>query len=333
MLYAKKSTGSSWIQAISDGLLGLVMFWGWGLWLSCFSCYDTMSSEKNKLARYGDKAYFFMLFITNGALIWFSSETEIGDFDLGSLTIWSALLSLVFFLLSKRVSQNFVPKADAEANKTMGKLPYCQECQTFKVLRSVHDKHTNKCVYRFDHFNPWIRAPIGAANLRAYYFLVVFQLINSYLVWGYLGEELYFLWKQGVGGSFIFLAILWLTTGFITCSLAPVFLQTTYNIATNVTYYEVTFSAEKNLQYISFDPVYFNLFERKKKDNVTQFLKGYSKEKDLWNTNYVRPKSSDLLEGLLTAPPDVPRNEPTPQETADTDFILQWVNQPGKAPQ
>jgi len=44
----------------------------------------------------------------------------------------------------------------------------CATCQVWKINRSKHDVHSNKCVAKFDHSCPWVNRPIGADNYRLF---------------------------------------------------------------------------------------------------------------------------------------------------------------------
>jgi len=44
----------------------------------------------------------------------------------------------------------------------------CATCQVWKINRSKHDVHSNRCVAKFDHSCPWVNRPVGAGNYRLF---------------------------------------------------------------------------------------------------------------------------------------------------------------------
>jgi len=44
----------------------------------------------------------------------------------------------------------------------------CATCQVWKINRSKHDTHSNRCVAKFDHTCPWVNRPVGAGNYRLF---------------------------------------------------------------------------------------------------------------------------------------------------------------------
>jgi len=44
----------------------------------------------------------------------------------------------------------------------------CGTCQVWKINRSKHDVHSNRCVVKFDHSCPWVNRPVGGNNYRLF---------------------------------------------------------------------------------------------------------------------------------------------------------------------
>src|SRR5690606_5117345 len=55
-------------------------------------------------------------------------------------------------------------------NGMMDARHYCLTCLIKKPLRSKHDRLTNRCIGRFDHYCVWMNMPIGYKNHR--YFMI-----------------------------------------------------------------------------------------------------------------------------------------------------------------
>ena len=45
-------------------------------------------------------------------------------------------------------------------------VPVCTTCEIVKPIRSKHARVTNVCVFKFDHFCPWMGVAIGERNYR-----------------------------------------------------------------------------------------------------------------------------------------------------------------------
>ncbi|OSX71192.1 hypothetical protein BU14_0580s0016 [Porphyra umbilicalis] len=56
--------------------------------------------------------------------------------------------------------------ADAPAVALLSPSRFCYTCLAPRAARSKHDATTDACVARFDHYCPWVGAPVGAANHR-----------------------------------------------------------------------------------------------------------------------------------------------------------------------
>lgn len=61
----------------------------------------------------------------------------------------------------------------------------CATCQVWKINRSKHDVHSNKCVAKFDHSCPWVNRPVGANNYRLFLSFTFTEngILLAFFVW------------------------------------------------------------------------------------------------------------------------------------------------------
>jgi len=52
-------------------------------------------------------------------------------------------------------------------------VPVCVTCEIVKPVRGKHDKVTNVCVAKFDHFCPWMNSCVGELNYSDFFFTAV----------------------------------------------------------------------------------------------------------------------------------------------------------------
>jgi len=328
MLYAKKAPkGASFTVArcLNDSLPGLLVLFLWEKWVSFFSVSDAWC-EKTKLGRYSDKAYLILLFLTNFIYFWFGPESET-DFDIVGVPLISAVACAVLFEACRLSSPGYVlPLASDAATK----LPYCDICRVHKLQRSVHDKHTDRCLQRFDHYNHWMRAPIASHNYRLYVLYKAAQLINSYTLWGHLGSVVSVQWAgmPSTSVAWALASLAWLVTAFLCCCFVHLFARTAYHVFANITTYEV--ANYTKLDYVTFEPNYFNLFDRKWTENIIHLFTAYRDEKDSWETVFTAPSSGANPDNLLGAilqsqVHQAPMNIPTEQQMSDDALIKQWL--------
>jgi len=108
----------------------------------------------------------------------------------GELAYYNAIiiLFLVFMALWSHARTMFgdpgaVPRKahplpkDAEAIISM-----CGRCDGYKPPGSHHDRTSNRCISRMDHFCPWMNNPIGAKNQKNFFlFLIYTDLAAIYM--------------------------------------------------------------------------------------------------------------------------------------------------------
>lgn len=117
----------------------------------------------------------------------------------------------------------------------------CHTCKVIRPLRSKHCKIANKCIYKFDHFCPYVYNTVGRDNYRYFFSLLVIHP-PAYL--GFLFTT-YIAWRRGVegiqltsGGLVLFLAysllMFTLMLGLLSYHLRLVFRNLTTNEEINV---------------------------------------------------------------------------------------------------
>lgn len=52
-------------------------------------------------------------------------------------------------------------------------VPVCTYCEIVKPLRSKHDRFTNRCCEKFDHFCPWVGVAIAGNNYREFFTMLL----------------------------------------------------------------------------------------------------------------------------------------------------------------
>jgi len=54
----------------------------------------------------------------------------------------------------------------------------CATCQVWKPNRAKHDQQSNRCIAKFDHFCPWVNAPIGLENYRLFLSFTMTEMLT-----------------------------------------------------------------------------------------------------------------------------------------------------------
>ncbi|TGZ78256.1 zf-DHHC-domain-containing protein [Ascodesmis nigricans] len=54
---------------------------------------------------------------------------------------------------------------------------WCSQCNIWKPDRAHHCSEMNRCIWRMDHFCPWVGGVVGETSLRYFYQVVVYALI------------------------------------------------------------------------------------------------------------------------------------------------------------
>lgn len=58
-------------------------------------------------------------------------------------------------------------------------IPICTTCEIARPLRSKHDRFTDRCVLKFDHYCPWVGTAVGAKNYNDFFMFCLTILILS----------------------------------------------------------------------------------------------------------------------------------------------------------
>eukprot|EP01039_Chlorochromonas_danica_P005177 gene5177-5697_t len=117
----------------------------------------------------------------------------------------------------------------------------CHTCKVIRPLRSKHCKIANKCVYKFDHFCPYVFNTVGRDNYRYFFSLLVIHppaylgfLFTTYIAWRRSVEGI----QLTSGGLVLFLAysvlMFTLMLGLLSYHLRLVFRNLTTNEDINV---------------------------------------------------------------------------------------------------
>ena len=153
-------------------------------------------------------------------------------------------------------------------------VPVCTTCEIAKPLRSKHDRVTNRCIAKFDHYCPWMNTAIGEGNYREFFFSMFFAMVAmfSWLIltllytievdrsksffrnfWNHIGFELY----------------AWMYTAVALYALLMVS-QHTFFILQNVTTNEVI--NQRRYRYLREGPGGKSLFDRGRLSNIAEFF-------------------------------------------------------------
>jgi len=62
-------------------------------------------------------------------------------------------------------------------------INFCKKCEgpnTWKPVRAHHCSTCNRCVFKLDHFCPWINNAVGHRNSKYYYLFVLYSMFASW---------------------------------------------------------------------------------------------------------------------------------------------------------
>ena len=88
-------------------------------------------------------------------------------------------------------------------------VPVCPTCEIVKPLRSKHDRFTDQCISRFDHYCPFMGVAVGEGN----YFYFFFSMLSAGItIWVWLALVAIYTYRYNPYASF--LANFWQLIGF-----------------------------------------------------------------------------------------------------------------------
>mmetsp|Transcript_601 Transcript_601/g.1401 ORF Transcript_601/g.1401 Transcript_601/m.1401 type:complete len:743 (+) Transcript_601:69-2297(+) len=95
-----------------------------------------------------------------------------------------------------------------------GKPPsqFCHTCMMRRPARSKHCAVLNRCVYRFDHYCPWLQNSVGSDNHHFFYVFLVAHLLLQLVFLRFLGIHFYY---YDSPSFFSFVAELWRTHPYV----------------------------------------------------------------------------------------------------------------------
>jgi hypothetical protein len=127
-----------------------------------------------------------------------------GQFD---LTNFSVIVTLIFLALWSHLKTMMsdpgaVPSNAHPTAKDMSSgmtISMCGRCDGYKPPMSHHDRISNRCVSRMDHFCPWMNNAIGAKNQKDFFlFLIYTDAVSVYL---YIDMALHLIDYDGIGAT------------------------------------------------------------------------------------------------------------------------------------
>lgn len=158
------------IWCVSTDISGIVL--ASLVWLmilfSAFVCIMIMRFEKNgNYNIYNGYAILFLIFMS----LWSHGATMLGD--------------------PGAVPSNARPLAkDVENGEPP---PVCDRGKcgyTYKPPGSHHDKNSNRCISRMDHFCPWTNNAVGAKNQKNFFLFLIYTFLASMYLYVLLGINL-----------------------------------------------------------------------------------------------------------------------------------------------
>lgn len=139
-------------------------------------------------------------------------------------------------------------------------------------MRSKHDMATQRCIYRYDQYNPWLGYPIGAKNQFYYLTFLFFLSINYFLVDWYLFSGMFessfgclripvWSWSLATGiFEFCYISLIWVPFTLLALRVSTVIFPDDFRRCLwNVTQYEID-NRLKHAEYMTLMP-YRNTFD------------------------------------------------------------------------
>lgn len=100
--------------------------------------------------------------------------------------VHTVLYHYLFFADPGRLSKNAATSEDILGSITSERdAEYCFTCMIKKPLGSKHCKSSGDCIYKFDHYCPWIANPVGGGNHRVF-IVTVFWIIVGHILFMFM---------------------------------------------------------------------------------------------------------------------------------------------------
>jgi len=178
-----------------------------------------------------------MLFAWSCSLYFYTS----GYFNLAEEIITSFLLTMSLWshgmvMLSDPGS---VPKnAQPYAKNRSAPYTMCGRCDAYKPPKSHHDRVSNRCIVRMDHYCPWTNNAIGAGNQKMFILFIVYTDVAALYYYHLIGIILVFCNGENCpyfeGAAVILARILLFLLLFAVLFTTSMILNQVYGIATGL---------------------------------------------------------------------------------------------------
>jgi len=326
MLFASRQQNPGLIAKwLSDSIPGMLLLLFWANFVKLFSFERFSFFTSNK---YSDKLHYILLIFSNGVIVYYSSYSGIGQFDLSSLQICSGLVAFFLYYIMRTGDLGLIGELDIE--KGFNNLSSCPACKSAVYLRSYHDPIVNHCIFRYDSYNSYTKCVIGLKNYRSFIFFLFVQTFNVLLILTHSYQEMRWSWSYGTLFDAFFLTIFHLFTLYFFLALFQVSIINIYKMLSNITTHEIVHYRE--LSHVSMDPYYDNMFDQGWSSNIKNFLTGYRAEREQWEQKAFSKSSREFIGSFLNAG----KSQEVQNEDLDTnidqndqsiDIINAWLNQ------
>jgi len=127
-----------------------------------------------------------------------------GEFDLPNFAVILVLIFLAMWSHLKTMMSDpgAVPSNAHPTRKELSSgatISMCGRCDGYKPYMSHHDRISNRCISRMDHFCPWMNNAIGAKNQKDFFlFLIYIDVVSVYL---YVDMALHLIDYNAIGAT------------------------------------------------------------------------------------------------------------------------------------